>query len=138
PYPTELRAGAVSDRESIRLLPPAQPHVARRSRHTILDDRIAGASPGRMRLRQHDPALDPDRLQESLVVAHHQERAVVAKQRVLQRLQRIEVEVVGWLVQDQQRWRLLAAQYAGERCPQPLTPAERADRPQRLVVGEQE
>ena len=67
-----------------------------------------------------DPPLDADGVQERGVVADDEQGAVVAAQHLLQRLQAVQVQVVGRLVQQQQAGRMPAVQRARQRRPQPL------------------
>jgi hypothetical protein len=69
-------------------------------------------------------------------VGDQQHRAVVAAERVLERLAALDVEVVGRLVEDQQ----VGAGVDEDRQRQPLTLAARqpGERLQRVVAGEQE
>ena len=96
-------AGALGDPEAVR--PGAGGCF---SGGTSLRPVLRGAAkrPRRTRGPQHDLRLDLDRLQEILVVAHHQQGAVVAGQARFDGGDGVEVQMVGGLVQDQQlRWR---------------------------------
>jgi hypothetical protein len=78
--------------------------------------------------RRHHP------VQEVAVVRDHHDRAVVAAEEVLEPGQRGKVEVVGGLVEQQQRGR--QQQQAGERRPHAPAAGELAERPVELVGGE--
>src|SRR5947207_9612108 len=65
---------------------------------------------------KQDLPFGPDRPQERLVVADHDQRAVESFQRIFQFLDRSEIEMVGRLVQQQQERRLRPREDAGEPC----------------------
>src|SRR4051812_24749528 len=69
---------------------------------------------------KHDLPFDPDRPQERLVVADHDQCAVESFQRSFQFLDRGEIEMVGRLVEQQEERWLRTREDAGEARAQPL------------------
>jgi hypothetical protein len=63
---------------------------------------LAALAAGDALALEHDLAPDPDVAQKGLIVAHDDQRAVKRLQRLLQLLDRGDIEMVGRLVQDQQ------------------------------------
>jgi hypothetical protein len=89
-------------------------------------------------IAQPEPSRQAQGVQEVLIVAGHQERAVKSPKRRLQGLKRVEVQGVGRLVQHQQGRRVVSQQQAGEGRSQPLAPAQSPGRLVRRRVAEQE
>jgi hypothetical protein len=75
---------------------------------------------------------------KGLVVAHHQQRPVIGAKAGLDRLYRLDVEMVRGLVEDQERRRSLAAQYAGQAGAQRLAAAQGRHDLQRRIGAELE
>lgn len=87
---------------------------------------------------QRQPAVYSNPVQKLLVVADHQKRAVIGAERVLQRLNRLDIEVIAWLVQQQQLARLAVSERAGQTCAQALPTTELANTLVRVVPTKKE
>ena len=74
-----------------------------------------------------DAPGDPQRVQEGRVVADDEERAVIGRQPGLEGRDRVQVEVVGRLVEEQEGRGRAVAERAGEGGPDLLAAAQRRD-----------
>ena len=84
---------------------------------------------------QH-PHLRDERAEQRTVVAHEQHGPLVVVERILERLDALDVEVVRRLVEDEEV--RAAEHHHRERNAGPLTAGERGDAPLHLVAGEAE
>ncbi len=80
--------------------------------------------------------LGGDAIKESAVVADDQHRAVIAREHLLQRIERVHVEIVGRFVEHEQVGGL--RERDGERQAIALAAGKRGDRLAKLLGGEQE
>ena len=71
-------------------------------------------------------------------MADHKQCAVEPLQGAFQNLDRLDIEMVGRLVEDQQPGRLRAGEGGGQSRPEPLATRQRADDPLGITVTEGE
>jgi len=75
-------------------------------------------------LTKQDFPIDADGAQECIVMANDDQCAVIAQEPLLNSGDAVEIEMVGRLVQHQQRWQRRTAQHAGQTRSQQLAAAE--------------
>ena len=102
-----------------------------RARRFVLVLVVGALEPDRLRVALEGQDVGGDAIQEPAIVADHHRAAGEVEQRVLQRAQRVHVQVVGRLVQQQQV--AAAAQQLGQVQPVALAAGEVAD--PLLLVG---
>ena len=129
--PAAGRAAAAADRREARARRAVEAEAAAAARADAAGRqsaarrrcRTAISSANGYRFRATISRSISDRLQECLIVADHDQRAVESAQRVFQFLDRREIEMVGRLVQQQQEWRLRSCEHAGHSRAQALAAA---------------
>jgi hypothetical protein len=62
--------------------------------------------------------LDSHRFHEGWIVADNHQRAIELAERLFEQFHRLDVEMVGWLVENQEPWRSRTRQRARKTCAQ--------------------
>jgi hypothetical protein len=70
---------------------------------------------------------DARRGEERLVVAHDQQGTVISAQARFDGFDGRRIKVIGWFVENEQRWRVLASKHAGEAGARSICPPLRVD-----------
>src|SRR5882724_9242260 len=79
------------------------------------------------RCRQFEPPRYANGFEERLIVARHQQRAIIGAQSRLDSFDRLDIEMICRFIEDEERWWFWSAQRAGEACPQQLPAAQAGD-----------
>ncbi|MGY3624629.1 hypothetical protein ACVWWI_001560 [Bradyrhizobium sp. USDA 3686] len=85
------------------------------------NDPATGALPRGSKI---EPSGNPDRLQKRLIMTDDEQRAVIGPQARFDGFDGFDVQMIGRLVEDQQRRRHRSAQHAGKACTKHLPAAQ--------------